>query len=65
MSRRRRRKALRGGVSYWVTDEQLRTWHRVPPERKLAWLEEVNRLTAAAVTGAAKRVRDAMREGTL
>jgi hypothetical protein len=33
------------GFSYWVSDEQLRTFAATSPERRLAWLEEMRRVT--------------------
>lgn len=39
-----------GGYSYWVSDEQLRTFRAQTPERRLAWLEEMRELTYAMAT---------------
>lgn len=31
-----------GGVRYYVTDEQIREWEKVPVEERLRCLEEMN-----------------------
>lgn len=33
------------GFSYWVSDEQLRTFASLPPARRLQWLEEMREAT--------------------
>lgn len=33
------------GYSYWVSDEQLFTFARLPPARRLLWLEETREVT--------------------
>lgn len=33
------------GFTYWVSDEQLRTFASLSPERRLRWLEEMRELT--------------------
>jgi hypothetical protein len=55
----------RGGYSYRVTDEQIRRWRALPPEVKLQWLEEANRLLAVALTPQARAFQDRFRRGEL
>jgi hypothetical protein len=33
------------GFTYWVSDEQLRTFSNLSPERRLRWLEEMRELS--------------------
>ena len=33
------------GYTYWVSDEQLRTFARMSPSRRLQWLEEMREVT--------------------
>ena len=33
------------GFTYWVSDEQLRTFASLAPARRLQWLEEMRELT--------------------
>ena len=55
----------RGGFSYRVTDEQIRRWRALPPEVKLQWLEDANRLLWQAMTPQAKAIRDRFRRGEI
>lgn len=57
--------SLRGGFSYRMTDEQIRRWRALPPEIKLQWLEDANRLLWQAMTPQAKAIRDRFRRGEL
>ena len=51
----------RGGFTYWVPDEQLRTFASLTPERRLRWLEETRetmfRLAPAHVRESWARLR--------
>jgi hypothetical protein len=53
------------GYSYRVTDEQIRRWRALPPEVKLQWLEEANRLLAVALTPKARALQDRFRRGEM
>lgn len=55
----------RGGFSYRVTDEHLRRWRALPARVKLQWLEDANRLLAAALTPKARAIQDRFRRGEL
>jgi hypothetical protein len=55
----------KGGFRYTVTDEQIRRWKALPPEVKLQWLEDANRLLAVALTPQARSMRDRFRRGEL
>jgi hypothetical protein len=37
--------SMANGFTYWVSDEQLRTFASLSPERRLRWLEEMRELT--------------------
>lgn len=55
----------RKGYSYRVTDEQIRRWRALPPRVKLQWLEDANRLLAAALTPKARAIQNRFRRGEL
>jgi hypothetical protein len=38
------------GYTYWVSDEQLRTFAALSPARRLRWLEETRELTYRLAT---------------
>jgi hypothetical protein len=48
-----------------VTDEHLRRWRALPARVKLQWLEDANRLLAAALTPKARAIQDRFRRGEL
>jgi hypothetical protein len=52
-----------GGFHYHVSDEQLRVFRSLTPERRLAWLEEMRELTAQLAPAKAKRWWRRLREG--
>lgn len=69
MAGRRKKRALgaerRGGFSYFVTNEQIREWSRMPIEHRLMWLEEANRFNEQVVRGRRRRIMEAFREGKI
>lgn len=54
-----------GGFAYHVTDAQIRRWQSLPPEVKLQWLEDANRLLWQAMTPQAKAIRERFRRGEI
>ncbi len=55
----------RRGYSYRVTDEQIRRWRALPARDKLQWLEDANRLLAAALPPKTRAIQDRFRRGDL
>jgi hypothetical protein len=53
------------GYSYSVTDEQIRRWRALPTCDKLQWLEDANRLLAAALSPKTRAIQDRFRRGEL
>lgn len=51
------------GFHYYVSDEQLRVFRSLTPERRLAWLEEMRELTITLAPAKAKRWWRRLRAG--
>ncbi len=53
----------KGGFSYSVNDEQLRTFQSLSPMQRLKWVDEVRRFTLLARTPETARRQERLRQG--
>ena len=51
------------GFTYYVTDEEIKKYMKLPPELKLKWLEEANEFTWKY--GKNKEIREKLRRGEI
>jgi hypothetical protein len=52
-----------GGFEYFVTDEQIRQWEKVPVLERLRWLEEANEFLYQAQDAKTRARWQAVRRG--
>jgi len=50
------------GFTYWVSDEQLRTFASLSPERRLQWLEEMREFTSQVASPKARASWERLRK---
>lgn len=55
----------KGGIEYEYSKELIKKFRATSTKWKLNWLEEVNRLTASALTKKEKKFREKIRSGLL
>ena len=55
--------SVKGGFSYWVSDEQLRAYMALPLIARLRWLDEARRFTLAAQTPESRERMERLRRG--
>ena len=55
----------KGGYEFDYSEETLKKYMRTSTKWKLNWLEEVNRLTNAALSDEEKKIRNKIRKGEL
>jgi hypothetical protein len=63
MSERARPPDASGGFGYWVSDEQLAAFGKLPPLDRLRWLDEARRFTLLADTAETRERRERLRRG--
>ncbi|OGP33635.1 MAG: hypothetical protein A2X88_05520 [Deltaproteobacteria bacterium GWC2_65_14] len=54
-----------GGYRYYVSDERIREWEKVPVEERLRWLEEANEFLYSVQDPQTREVWEAFRRGEL
>lgn len=62
MTSRHRIQTMIKGFHYQLDRSQIEDYIKVPPEKKLEWLEEIQLFSEMALTNEAKKVRQYFRE---
>lgn len=61
----KRDEAKVGGVRFHITREMIRAYRKMPPEMRLAWLEDASRLSHEALTPRRRRIWEKFRKGDI
>lgn len=56
-------KVRRNGFSYYLEDEKILEYLKMPPRARLEWLEEINLFNRKALTGERRKISEKFRKG--
>ena len=53
------------GFKYYIEDEKIKEYMKVPIEQKFKWLEEINRFNEMVMDEKTKKIREMFRKGEI